>query len=142
MRLSERFVRPLSIPVLAVFLASTLYWPAAQAGMIATESALASRQAADAAAAAAARERLDTVLAREEVKSLLLARGVSSEQVQARLDGLTDEEIQRLAAHLDTMPAGGDALGLLVFVFVVLLITDILGFTDIFPFVKKPHQRR
>jgi hypothetical protein len=50
--------------------------------------------------------------------------------------------VRTLAAKIDELPAGGDALGLLVFVFIVLLITDILGFTDIFPFVKKPHERR
>jgi hypothetical protein len=138
MKLSNRFWRPLSIPVLVVFLASTLYWPAAQASLIATESVLASPSAA----ASSARERLGAMLARQELRSLLLARGVSPDEVQARLDSLTDEEIAHLAARLDALPAGGDALGLLVFVFIVLLITDILGFTDIFPFVKKPHERR
>jgi hypothetical protein len=41
---------------------------------------------------------------------------------------------------MDQLPAGGDAVGVLIgaslFVFIVLLITDILGFTDVFPFVK------
>jgi UPF0716 family protein affecting phage T7 exclusion len=39
------------------------------------------------------------------------------------------------------MPAGGDALGVVVgaavLIFLILLVTDILGLTDIFPFVKK-----
>lgn len=136
MRPIERFVRPLSVLVLAVFLVTTLYWPAAQAAMVGTDAVLEARQAAQ------DRTRLRAALEREEVKSMLLARGVAPEQVQARVDSLTDAEVRRLAAHLDQMPAGGDALGLLVFVFIVLLITDILGFTDIFPFVKKPHERR
>lgn len=136
MRPIERFVRPVSVLVLAGFLATTLYWPAAQAGMIGTDTVLEARQAAQ------DRSRLRAALEREELKSALLARGVAPAQVQARIDSLTDAEVQSLVAHLDEMPAGGDALGLLVFVFIVLLITDILGFTDIFPFVKKPQARR
>ncbi len=136
MPMIERFVRPVSTLVLTGFLATTLYWPAAQAGMIGTDAVLEARQAAP------ERSRLRAALERDEVKSMLLARGVAPAQVQARIDNLTDAEVRSLAAHLDEMPAGGDALGLLAFVFIVLLITDILGFTDIFPFVKKPQGRR
>jgi len=74
------------------------------------------------------------------VKTQLVARGVDPAQVQARLESLTDEEVQTLAANMDQLPAGGDGLGLLVFLFIVLLITDILGFTNIFPFVKHPKR--
>ena len=42
-----------------------------------------------------------------------------------------------LAARIDQLPAGGDSvLGVLLVVFVILLITDILGFTRIFPFTR------
>jgi hypothetical protein len=86
------------------------------------------------------RERLTSTLNRDDVKSQLMARGVDPSQVQARLDSLTDEEVQTLSAKMDQLPAGGDALGLLVFIFIVLLITDILGFTNVFPFVKHPKR--
>jgi hypothetical protein len=49
---------------------------------------------------------------------------------------LTDEEIQRVSGKLDQLPAGGDVLGVIVFIFVLLLITDILGLTKIFPFTR------
>jgi hypothetical protein len=49
----------------------------------------------------------------------------------------------RLAQKLDQLPAGGDGLGVVIgaalVVFIVLLITDILGYTDVFTFVKKRH---
>ncbi|MEK7733835.1 MAG: PA2779 family protein, partial [Pseudomonadota bacterium] len=61
--------------------------------------------------------------------------------VQARVDAMTDQEVHALATKLDQMPAGGDALGVLVLVFIILLITDAMGITDIFPFVKKPARR-
>ena len=42
---------------------------------------------------------------------------------------------------MEKLPTGGDVLVTIVFaalfVFVVLLIKDIVGYTDIFPFVKK-----
>jgi hypothetical protein len=49
---------------------------------------------------------------------------------------LTDEEARQLAGQVDSLPAGGDVLGVLLTVFLVLLITDILGFTKIFPFTR------
>jgi hypothetical protein len=46
----------------------------------------------------------------------------------------------QIAAQIDTLPAGGDAVGSLisaaVFVFVVLLITDLLGLTRVFSFTR------
>ena len=54
---------------------------------------------------------------------------------------MSDTEIVSLADRIDSLPAGGDTLSTIVIasivVFVILLITDILGYTDLFPFVKK-----
>jgi hypothetical protein len=48
--------------------------------------------------------------------------------------------MQTLATNMDQLPAGGDSfIGALVFIFIVLLITDLLGLTSIFPFVKHPR---
>ena len=53
------------------------------------------------------------------------------------MDALSDEEVLQLAARLDSLPAGGDGfIGALVFVFLVLLITDIIGLTKVFPFTR------
>ena len=42
-----------------------------------------------------------------------------------------------LALQIETAPAGGtDVLTFVLVIFIVLLITDIMGFTNIFPFVK------
>ena len=50
---------------------------------------------------------------------------------------LTDTEVARIDQHLDQLPAGGSSvIGALVFIFVLLLITDILGFTKVFPFTR------
>jgi hypothetical protein len=64
-------------------------------------------------------------------------------QVQARVNALTDDEAQRLAKQMDEMPAGGDGIiGALVLIFVILLITDLLGLTEVFSFTKKGSARR
>ena len=86
------------------------------------------------------RERLRTVFDRSEVRRQLEAWGVKGEEAKAWVDSLTDEEIAEITARIDQMPAGAGALGTLVgvafLVFLVLLITDILGYTDVFPFIK------
>jgi hypothetical protein len=85
------------------------------------------------------RERLHSALSRDDVQAQLLARGVDPAQVQARVDSLTDEEMQTLATNMDQLPAGGSVVGALVLIFLVLLVTDLLGLTNVFPFVK--HNR-
>jgi hypothetical protein len=78
---------------------------------------------------------------RAQLRERLLERGVGGGAIEARLAGLSDDEVARLAERLDELPAGGDALELLVLVFLVLLFTDILGLTDVYTFVKKPARR-
>ena len=89
----------------------------------------------DAAAAQSERARIINVLDREEVRAQLAARGVSASEVKARVEALTDEEAADLASRMDELPAGG-IIGAIVLVFLVLLLTDILGYTKVFPFTK------
>ena len=130
----RRLAKPVSHLVVAGLLALSVHLPAAQASLVGTEAVINATQVQQ------DRARLHQMLNREDVKSRLIARGVDPSQVQARVDSLTDQEVQTLAAKMDQMPAGGDALDLLVFIFIVLLITDILGFTNVFPFVKHPKR--
>ena len=83
-----------------------------------------------------AQQRIADLLSRDEVREGLIARGVDPDQVRARVAALTDEEAQQLARRIDELPAGGDVLGLLFTVFIILLITDILGLTKVFPFTR------
>jgi hypothetical protein len=92
----------------------------------------------------AARGTVRGFLARAEVRRELAARGVDVAEAQARVAALTDEEAAKLAARIDQLPAGGDAvgdvLGAVVLIFVILLITDILGLTKVFPFTRPIHK--
>jgi hypothetical protein len=97
--------------------------------------------AAVAAEAPGSRVRVSDWLNRAEVRAALAAYGVSQEEVQGRVAALSDDEAAALAGRLDSLPAGGDAglgavVGAAVLVFLVLLLTDILGFTHVFPFTK------
>jgi uncharacterized protein DUF6627 len=103
-----------------------------QAGMLPTQSAL--------AGASAARERLANLLERRDVRAQLEAYALNPADVSARVGALSDNEAAQLASRMDQLPAGGDGVGAVVgallLVFIILLITDILGFTHVFPFTK------
>jgi hypothetical protein len=108
---------------------------AALAGLIGTEAVAATEQALR--PAAEARTQLAQTLARADVAAGLQARGVDPAEVLARVHALTDAEAQALAAQIDSAPAGAsDILGTIVFIFVLLLVTDILGLTKVFPFTR------
>lgn len=82
---------------------------------------------------------IDGFLAKQEVQAKLAELGVSSENIKERMSSLTNEEIAQINQQIESMPAGGGAgavLGVLVFIFIVLLITDILGFTKVFNFTR------
>ncbi|OFZ72950.1 MAG: hypothetical protein A2W04_05285 [Betaproteobacteria bacterium RBG_16_64_9] len=84
----------------------------------------------------AERERVKGFLDRAEVRAQLQSLGVDADSAVSRVDALTDDEAKDLAARIDQMPAGGNVLGVVLAVFIILLITDILGFTRIFPFTR------
>lgn len=104
----------------------------AQAAMVGTDSALSVEMADD-------RTRIASLADRAEVQAQLAAYGVSAADVRARVAAMTDEEAASLATDIDDQPAGG-IIGAIVLVFLVLLITDILGYTKIFPFTR-PIQK-
>ena len=87
-----------------------------------------------------ARSYVNRIMVQTEVRDALIAQGIDPIEAKARLDSLSDAEVIRLADQIEHLPAGGDALGVLVgaalIVFIVLLITDILGYTNVFPFVS------
>jgi hypothetical protein len=109
------------------------------AAMIGTETIL------DASRGQEARENINRILQRQDVQAMLRAYGVSPQEAKVRVDTLSDAEVVAFAEHIDNLPAGGNDFGVLVFavvfVFVILLVTDIMGYTDVFPFVNKTASR-
>jgi hypothetical protein len=102
----------------------------AQAGIVTSEQSFAAHAQSD------ARDKVNAVLAREDVRAGLAERGLSAELAQDRVKAMTDEEVATLAGRIDQAPAGGDILGLLFTVFIILLVTDILGLTKVYPFTR------
>jgi hypothetical protein len=94
------------------------------AGMVSTDSVL-------------ERARIAEWVDRAEVQAQLSAYGVNPAEVKARVAALTDAEAAELAARIESLPAGGvSLLGAILIVFLVLLLTDILGYTKVFPFTR------
>jgi predicted proteasome-type protease len=81
------------------------------------------------------RDAVVQLLQRSEVRDYLLSVGVQPQDVEQRVNRMTSEELAQLNARMSELPAGGDVLGLLVLLFIIFVITDIIGATDIFPFV-------
>lgn len=98
----------------------------ALAGIVSTETALAGAQ----------QERLAQLMDRADVQARLQALGVNPADAQARVAALSDDEAARLAAQLEELPAGGDLIGAALIVFLVLLFTDVMGYTKVFPFTR------
>jgi hypothetical protein len=140
--LEDKKMRPRAkgFRLIAAFIAALMFviagpYQAAIAAMIPTEGVTA------AADASKARETIKNFLARQDVQSNLIAKGINPQEAEARVASLTDAEALMVSKHIEKMPAGGDAFGIVVVtllvVFIVLLITDIMGLTQVFPFVKK-----
>jgi hypothetical protein len=138
-RLIMKHIR-FSVKPIGIFMAIFMFmlsgpFQSAMAAMVATETAIDIERARD------ARNYLHSVLAREDVQNMLVSQGIDPQEAKDRIDSLTDEEANRAADQLQELPAGGTGfftllLIVLFIVFLVLLATDIAGYTDIFPFVK------
>jgi hypothetical protein len=85
-------------------------------------------------------QRVLALMERDDVRAQLATRGVSVDEARARVAALTDAEAADLAARIDALPAGGSILGVALVVFLVLLLTDILGYTKIFPFTQPARK--
>jgi hypothetical protein len=110
--------------------------PKAHAGLVSTEAAQVEARGVE------ARARLGGFLDRDDVRLALEARGIDPAEARARVDALSDAEVQAIAGRLDELPAGGNGVvGAILLVFFVLLITDLLGLTHVFPFVNHPARR-
>ena len=130
--------KPIAYLVILALSAFTIISAPAHAVMVSTAEILKQKQQD------ITRERLNMLLDRSEVRKHLEDWGVNPEEAKARVDSLTDQEIAEIAAQIDQLPAGGDGLGVIVgaavLIFLVLLITDFAGITDIFPFIKKADK--
>lgn len=127
MKLSRLF-RNIGVYLCAVMLGSIQVLPA-QAAMVGTASVIQSESTR------VDREQLAGMLEREEIRQQLMAMGVDPGSAKQRVAVMTDAEVASLNQRLQEVPAGSDILGVLLVIFIVFIITDAVGATDIFTFV-------
>lgn len=115
--------------LLSVLLALTPLLPA-QAAMLDNEQIMTPAHSAGTSG------KLEHFLGQEATRQQLLSWGVNPESVLERAASMTQAEQARINQAIDTLHAGGDSvLGVLLVIFIVFIITDAIGATDIFPFV-------
>ena len=125
-------MHPLQRPLAWLLSALLLLMPVmnAQAGLLGTDTLITTTQSQHSIAD------LQQLLAREDAREQLLALGVNPDQVRERVASLSDSELARINRGIDTLNAGGSSvLGVLLIIFIVFVITDVIGATDIFPFI-------
>lgn len=122
----NKILRLFVLRLFALSLVSLGFMQTASAGLIGT-GALADAQSAEASVA-----ELRVLLEREDVAAQLSALGVDSQDVLARVGNMSDAEIMAFQERLDAGVAGGDAVAIIGTVFLVLLILELVGVTDVF----------
>lgn len=100
------------------------------AAMVTTNSAIQTQQSQMDRA-----EILD-LFAQDNLRDQLTQMGIDTDKASDRIANMTDAEIMQLNDRLKDMPAGGGAAGIILVVFIVFVITDMLGATDIFSFIR------
>jgi hypothetical protein len=111
--------------VLQFFLVSGLL-PASRAALIPTQALI------ESSSADSTRSQLRVMIARDDVRAELVRLGVDPAAAENRLATLTAEELQQLQGHMQDLPAGGSVLAVIGIVFLVLLILELVGVTNVF----------
>jgi hypothetical protein len=134
MKLLRQKAKPVSVFMAILVLLLAVPYQSAFAAMIGTETVI------DMARGQEARDCLNQIMTRQDVKAVFISYGIDPLEAKARLDTLSDTEIVRLYDQIEQLPAGGSDLGtafiVIGVVFIILFITDILGFTDVFSFTR------
>jgi hypothetical protein len=116
MKSIQNTIRPASIFALILCVLISSFSPSASAAMIGTEALLVpdSRQQT--------RDYLHSLIAREQIRDVLVSQGITLQEARARIDSLTDEEIDQISDRIADLPAAGDAWGFVIIVGVVVII--------------------
>ena len=117
--------RLIIVPLLITFCIVSALTPVAQAAVIDTQTILAAQ-------ADSPQAEVQAFLARGEVRDQLVALGVDPDDASGRVAALTDQEISLLQNHINDLPAGSSALAVLGALFLVLIVLELVGVTNIF----------
>ncbi len=135
MELIRKVSKPTAIFLTFYMLMLACPYQSAWAAMIGTESII------NVDRSQSPRDYLNNLLAREDIQAALVSQGIDPQEAQTRIDSLSDAEVNDIVDKLDQLPAGGGVLETILIiaflVFAIFIVTDIAGYTDIFPFIKK-----
>jgi hypothetical protein len=134
MKLLRQKAKPVSVFMTILLLLLAVPYQSVFAAMIGTETVI------DMAKGQEARDYLNRMMMREDVKTAFTSYGITPLEAKARLDTLSNAEIMRLYNQIEQLPAGGSDLGVAFIavgvIFILLFITDLLGYTDVFSFTR------
>ena len=134
MKIIRQTSKPLSLILALFMLMISGPFQSAFAALIGTEAVLTAERGQS------ARLYLKQLLAREDIHKILIRQGIEPEEAKARIESLSDTEAIQAVDNFERLPNGSgffETLLIIAFlVFLILLITDIAGYTDVFPFVK------
>ena len=135
MKFIRKKVSFVSLFMTAVTLLIAVPYQPLLAAMVPTDSTIYDNKAEE------ARDHLKSLISRNDIRKSLLSKGIDPDEAKIRVESLSDSEAIAVADQIEQLPAGGGTIGVIIgaalIVFLVLLATDILGYTDVFPFVNK-----
>ena len=127
--MSRKFFKSVTCLVLVMSLASLHFPHMVRAEMIGVQMLMDAQQRAEKV------DKARTFLQRQDVQEQMILLGANPDEVQQRVEALSDRELNLLAQHIDNLPAGAGAEVILVvigIVFIVLLILELVGVTNVF----------
>ncbi|MEE4605236.1 MAG: PA2779 family protein [Desulfobacteraceae bacterium] len=134
MTVLQKTLKPMSLSLAVIMFLMVAPVQSVPAAMIDTEAIM------DSARGREAREYLHQLMARKDVQAAIVAHGVDADEAWARINSLSDNEVIRIADQIDQLPAGGGLAEFLLIIilvgFIVLVILDLTGVTDVFTFIK------
>lgn len=119
-------MKRLVVLVAGLGLLSTTFAGVVNAAMIGTQPAVTMEQRAEYVSD------IKGWLAQDEVRKQLVELGVDPADASERVASMTAEELQTLHTRIDELPAGAGVVEVIGIVFVVLLILELVGVTNIF----------
>ena len=134
MNVLRKTLKPMSLSLAVIMFLIAAPVQSVPAAMIDTETIM------DSARGREAREYLHQLMARKEIQAAIVAQGIDPNEAWARINSLSDNEVIRIADQIDQLPAGGGLVEFLLIIilagFIVLVVLDLTGVTDVFPFIK------
>jgi hypothetical protein len=111
--------------IIGIFMAVTMLlistpYQSAIAALIDTETVLDEGQSQE------ARNYIKQLLAREDVRSALIAQGIDPLEAEARIASLSDSEVIELVDQIEKLPAGQGALGFVIAVLVIIVLVLVI----------------